>query len=242
MTGIQAVCFDYGNTLVEFGAAQFAGQRAALEALMRAEFGRCDPARLKTIRDAEIMAPFRNGCRENDLRALARDLVTGLYAVEPDERLIAAIIEIRRASFVADVKLPAGVGELLARLKRRYRLGLLSNYPCVPSIRGSLERLGLLSLFDAVVVSAEIGFVKPDPRPFQALLARLALPAAACVYVGDNWLADVQGAKRLGLRAVLTTEYVSYERFAPAPGDLPPDATIARLADLEAWLDGGAPA
>ena len=69
-----------------------------------------------------------------------------------------------------------------------------------------------------------------------AQLEGLGLSPAACVHVGDNWLADIQGAKGAGLQAVHTTEHVSYQDFEPQPGDLEPDARIGALAELEALL------
>ena len=125
---------------------------------------------------------------------------------------------------------------VLARLGARYRLALVSNYPCAASIRDSLARLDLARCFEAVVVSAEVGRVKPHPAPFEAALAVLELAPADCLFVGDNWLGDVQGAKRLGMRAVHLVQYDTHERFEPAPGDHPADATLAHLEELPALL------
>jgi FMN phosphatase YigB (HAD superfamily) len=82
-------------------------------------------------------------------------------------------------------------------------------------------------------VSGEVGFVKPHPRPYELMLDGLGLNADQCVYVGDNWLADVQGAKGVGMRAVLTTQHVPYERFEPKEGDHQPEARIGNLSELE---------
>jgi putative hydrolase of the HAD superfamily len=123
--------------------------------------------------------------------------------------------------------------ELLGKLQTRYRLALLSNYPCGRSIRDGLAKLGLAEFFACIVVSGEVGFVKPHPRPYELMLEGLGLNADQCVYVGDNWLADVQGAKGVGMRAVLTTQHVPYERFEPKEGDHQPEARIGNLAELE---------
>ncbi|MCK4325123.1 hypothetical protein KAW55_00030, partial [bacterium] len=64
---IKTICFDFGNTLVEFGPEQVAYQYIALEKALTELFGSCDPARLKTIRDRQIVAPFSNGYREKNI-------------------------------------------------------------------------------------------------------------------------------------------------------------------------------
>jgi FMN phosphatase YigB (HAD superfamily) len=65
------------------------------------------------------------------------------------------------------------------------------------------------------------------------LLEGLELEAGQCVYIGDNWLADVQGAKGIGMRAILTTQHVPYEKFERREGDHEPDARIGHLGELE---------
>jgi epoxide hydrolase-like predicted phosphatase len=94
-------------------------------------------------------------------------------------------------------------GELLRRLKRRYPLYLLSdtNEIHFGYVRGAVE---VLRLFDAFVVSYEVGVLKPDPRIYQEVLRRAELPAEACVFVDDR-PGNVEGAARLGIHAVQFT-------------------------------------
>ena len=88
------------------------------------------------------------------------------------------------------------------------------------------------------MISGEVGWVKPDRRPFDAMLAGVGQPPEACIFVGDNWLADIQGAKRCGLRTVWIRQYAPYESIVPQPGDIAPDAEIAALDELGAVLAG----
>ena len=125
---------------------------------------------------------------------------------------------------------------LLARLSERFKLGLVSNYPCGQSVRDSLARNGLAEFFDAIVVSADVGHVKPHPRPFKTALDQLGVTPQRALYVGDNWFGDVQGAKRLGMQAVHTTQYDTPEKFDRQPNDHDADLTIARLDELPQHL------
>ena len=232
----KALCFDLGNTLIEFGPKQVAYKNDALEELLEELFGFCDSERLKAIRDRQILAPYENGYRENDLAAVCDELIREAYDVEPQPEHVQALVRNRYETFVHIVELPEGVLPLLDKLRQRYQLGLLSNYPCGQSIRDALDKTGLTEMFEAIVVSGEVGYAKPHPTPFETLLGQLGRSPSECVHIGDNWLADIQGAKRLGMGAILTTQYVPYESFEPHEGDHPPDVSIEHLDELEELL------
>lgn len=90
---------------------------------------------------------------------------------------------------------------VLARLREAgVRICLLSNAG-VP-IRSVLDREGVSPLIDGLVLSYEVGCVKPDLRIFEAALAELGLPAASVLMVGDNAKDDGGGAV-LGLRTLI---------------------------------------
>jgi len=80
------------------------------------------------------------------------------------------------------------------------RVCLLSNAGV--RIRSVLDREDVTSWVDAMVLSFEVGFVKPDPRIFQAALDALGLPASAVLMVGDNANDDGGGAS-LGIRTLI---------------------------------------
>ena len=92
-----------------------------------------------------------------------------------------------------------GVPELLRRLRAaRLRLGLVSDYRGVPD---RLAALGLAAEdFDYVLVTEELGAMKPAPRMAAATLAGMQLPGAAMVMVGDRAFADERFAAAAGLR------------------------------------------
>lgn len=230
---IEAICFDFGNTLIEFGPKQMAHQFDALQNSLEKFFGDCDATQLKAIRDKQIAAPLRNGYQENDLRAICRELIEGIYNIQPSHSQVEALMQTRFDAFVEVVRLPEGVQSMLNSLRQRYRLGFLSNYPCGRSIRGGLEKIGLSGMFDSVTISGDVGYVKPHAKPFEIMLAELGLSPDKCVYVGDNWLADVQGSKRMGMVSVQTTQFAAYETFEPENDDFSPDAQIDDIRALE---------
>jgi epoxide hydrolase-like predicted phosphatase len=85
---------------------------------------------------------------------------------------------------------------------RRLLVGLLSNNAL--SLAAELDALGLADLFDARVISAEIGVMKPDPAAYHAILARLDVLPGAALFIDDS-PANVTGAAAVGMAAVRFT-------------------------------------
>ncbi|MDR1971358.1 MAG: HAD family hydrolase [Treponema sp.] len=102
------------------------------------------------------------------------------------------------------IKLYPHVVETLETLRRRgFKLALLSDFP--PETKLSL--LGLEGIWDLVLCSEVLGALKPDPRPFAALVRGLGLEPAEILYVGNSVSYDIQGAKNAGLRAALISPW-----------------------------------
>lgn len=233
---IQAVVFDFGNTLVPFGPEAVSDMNGALERVLRLHFGGVDRAALDEVRERDRLQPYENGYRENDIPTLCRNLVRSLYDVEPSNALVEELVAARYDSFVDAILLPEDVGPFLRSLGSTRALGVLSNYPDGDVVRHSMRQIGILGLFEAVVASGDVGWCKPDARPFAAIAERMGTSPEATLYVGDNWLADVQGAKGFGMSAALVTQYTPVEHFTPQAGDYEPDITLPRVTGLELVL------
>lgn len=82
-----------------------------------------------------------------------------------------------------------------------YRLAVVSNRTNPYS--EELERLGLASFFEFALAGGEVNFYKPQPGIFEAALKRLDSHPRQAIYVGDNYFADVIGARQAGLWPVL---------------------------------------
>jgi HAD superfamily hydrolase (TIGR01549 family) len=79
------------------------------------------------------------------------------------------------------------------------RIGLVSN-----GIRDLAQFVAHHRLdVDAIVDSRTHGRVKPHPTIFQAALERLGVDAAEAAMVGDSLEEDIEGARALGMRAIL---------------------------------------
>lgn len=68
--------------------------------------------------------------------------------------------------------------------------------------RNKIDTMGLTPLFDAIVLSGEVGVHKPDRRVFNRATELLGVANEDCVFVGDNPYADITGALNAGMEAV----------------------------------------
>ncbi len=232
---IRAVVFDYGNTLIEFSKKQIEQCDDALAATLTELFGDVDRSILGEARHRDRMAPYSGNppeYRENNMAEISEELIVELYGRKPTRPELNAVLKTRFEAFVESVSLQEHVVDVLESLGRKYELAVLSNYPDPYAIRQSMAKLGLDRHFSTIVVSGEIGFVKPHPLPFKIVHEELFIPPGQVVHVGDNWLADIQGAKRAGMQAIHMQQWETPETMMRGTGDQPPDEIIERLDEL----------
>jgi FMN phosphatase YigB (HAD superfamily) len=101
--------------------------------------------------------------------------------------------------------------------------------------RPRLQGAGLLSLFDVVIISEEIGVAKPARAFFEIAREQMGRPAPETILiVGDSWEADIAGAVASGWDACW---------FNPDGRPTPPAPTVQRVvrswAELRQWLVDG---
>ncbi|MFH0750742.1 MAG: HAD family hydrolase [Chloroflexota bacterium] len=260
---LAALTFDFGNTLVPVDRTALEAVVSALADASAARFG-VDRAAFLAAWAEERARQFREEVprfREIDLAARLRRVLArlrGMAAPAPGESWDDARaagrsttaevdlgIDVYSRAFVAGLPPDPGVEALLARLAPRYRLGILSNWPLAATIDRYAEAAGWTGHLAAIVVSERVGTIKPHHAIFRAAEAALAAPGqpapapGAILHVGDDWAADVVGAKRAGWRA-------AYLRVRPVDSPLPgsepdddvePDVILDGLADLEAAID-----
>ncbi len=91
--------------------------------------------------------------------------------------------------------------ELIRSLKAEgVSIGLLSND--ASSLWEKLQRLQIADLFDPLVISADIGVMKPAPEAYQAVLSQLDLLPEQVFFV-DDMPDNISGANAVGMRGIL---------------------------------------
>ncbi len=105
--------------------------------------------------------------------------------------------------------------------------GIVTNGPVTQ--RDKCVAAGLAQIAPFIIVSAEVGFCKPDPQIFRLALSAAGLNSAErALFIGDNPVADIDGAKRFGMMAA----WIRRGREYP-PGLICPDYTIEHVLDVQ---------
>ena len=127
-----------------------------------------------------------------------------------------------------------GCAEALAQLARRYRLAVVSDAIVSPGrcLRELLRIHEIGQYFGAFAFSDEVGHAKPHPAMFEFVASELGVEPAAMAHVGDREQHDVQGAQRLGMKAILFTGSRDCDRDASRA-----DALCASFAELPQIID-----
>lgn len=249
---LKAALFDVGDTLVEHWAPRQRLSELAREALRR-EFGErhwyerflgatiapSAPTDWRTTpaRDAGAEDERREDLlRQETLRWYAewfRNAQVGIDDVDLERVRIAMTVPLDLVS----TPVPGAFTAVRWCRAQGLRVVLVTN----TLSRGDDEvwedwrRFGLADAIDAVVSSHSVGWQKPHRAIFERALALAGARAEEAFMVGDRLDADILGAKRLGLRAILRrTEHEQ------AQVDVEPDAVVTDLTELPAvvseWL------
>lgn len=140
-------------------------------------------------------------------------LLRGIFAAQDDPNRFALFDDV----------LPA----LEALRSAGLRMGVISNFAW--HLPATAEHLGLGRYLEFVITSARAGYRKPHPEIFRQGLHRLALPPGRVLYVGDSYLPDVLGPRRVGMDSVLLDRRAANRYDGP---------TIRTLDDLILLLHG----
>jgi putative hydrolase of the HAD superfamily len=134
---------------------------------------------------------------------------------------------------------------ILQILKRKCKLGIVSNFAIPECALSLLKKHGLREFFDVVVVSAQINIRKPSPQIFEKALKKLGIDASRAVFVGDTPSMDIKGARNAGIKAILICRKPSPPSgsislvYRPPEEDtnIEPDETIQSLNELPTTLE-----
>lgn len=181
--------FDFGNVLADFDTvkltlAEVDGEEGARN-IEKVVFDRkyWDKLDSGTITDEEIKSDIKTRLNPSDYRYALRVYDNWVYNLKPFDGMLDLIKELKSR----DKKL-----YLLSNIAKDFREKYLKNK----------EISEMLSLFDGLVLSGEIGMVKPDGKIFDYLFKKYNINPKESVFVDDNIL-NIEGAKRAGLNICL---------------------------------------
>jgi 2-haloacid dehalogenase len=220
--GFEALTFDCYGTLIDWET----GLANAFRSVLRAHgMDAADEDVIARYARYEAEAEAGPYLRYRDVLATGLRGVAGELGVEPT----AAEVEAFSRS-VADWPAFPDSADALARLARRYRLGVVTN--CDDDLfAASEQKLGLT--FDWVVTAQQAKRYKPNPRGFELMFERVGLPPARILHVAQSLFHDHVPAKRLGLSTVWVDRRAGRAGAgATPPATASPDLTVPDMATL----------
>ncbi len=220
-SAFEAMTFDCYGTLIDWET----GLLAALRPVVAGHGAEADDERLLEAygrHEAAIQAGPYVSYREvvgGSLRGIGADL-----GFEPSDDEVAAF-----ADSVGDWPAFEDSPDALARLKQRYRLGVITN--CDDDLFArSNERLGVE--FDWIVTAQQARGYKPGPQPFALAAERIDVPEARVLHVAQSLFHDHVPAKAAGR----TTVWVD-RRGARVGGAKPPAEPDLTVPDMRTLAD-----
>lgn len=180
---IRAVIFDFGGVVHAFD------NRIFLRSVLRHSALRPEEVRSRVL-DSGLPREFESGriSPAEFFRAVAERCELSMSEAEFVEAFVRIFTPID------------GTIALIRRLKRAYRLALLSNTN-EWHFRHHIRNVDIFPLFDAVTLSYEVKSMKPAEAIYRDALARLGLPPHECAFV-DDLEENVEGARRLGIQGI----------------------------------------
>ncbi|MDN4617918.1 HAD family hydrolase [Paenibacillus sp. PsM32] len=192
MNKISAVVFDLWNTLIPFS----------------------DELKSHTFQETTLAlgvkpAAFKGVWSRTRIKRETEDLLTYFqwlrHEINADwsEETIQNAMNIRKKNHGSAFFTPdSDAVEVLKELKRKgYKLALISN--CSSDVKEMISTSMISSYISDLILSAEVGIMKPDPKIFQYAATRLGLTCEQCVYIGDGHDNELEGAKQSGMHPIL---------------------------------------
>jgi putative hydrolase of the HAD superfamily len=210
---LSSIIFDLDETLIDREATMrkfLIGQRQRLSNLID-----CNDANY-----ADVVIGFQNGGYADKRSAFQ----SALSELNQSQQHIDHIVKDFESLYGNEAIPFKGVRDTLVILRDSYSLGLVSNGRSIGQ-RNKIQSANLNDLFDAIVISEEIGIKKPDPAIFVHCLEQLSVCADSAAYVGDNPANDIEPANKLGMISI----WVENPNFH-APQEA--DAIISNISDL----------
>ncbi len=186
---IKAIIFDYGNVVARFD------NRLLLQNILPFSGKSREELEAQVYHSTDLHIQYETGLITSD------EFFAQIKEI--------ADLDISKQDFIAqfcDIFTPIhSTHGLIKSLKSTYKLGLLSNTN-EWHFDHAIKKSPVYPAFDAVSLSFQVKAMKPDPKIYLDMAAKLSLPPNQCVYI-DDIQKNVDGANTLGFHALLYTNH-----------------------------------
>lgn len=227
MNKYEWLLFDVDNTLLDFS-------KASKESLFKTflDYGMvCTEEIYKKykVENTKVWVAFEK--KEIDTETLKRVRFKGFFdllgiSIDPFEFNTAYVKNV-----VAVSEVYPGAVELIKKLANDYKVSIITN-GLKEAQRPRLEHVGMIELFDSIVVSDEIGVAKPDVQFFEYTYNTIPNPPpkSKILVIGDNLMSDILGGQFFGV----DTCWISHQKKNTSI--LEPTYTIDSVFDIDSIL------
>jgi HAD superfamily hydrolase (TIGR01509 family) len=228
----KAILFDFGNTLFPFREQELDYVDEKTFRYLEKHLGRLDFEKFKEARNKTKERPYQLPPTfiENKIEDVIRDILTPFTS---SEEILIPLLNYRRQMFIEVAQMPPDLPGILRNLSRKFKLAVVSNYPDAYPILEILNKFKLTKYFKTIIISGEVGYVKPSPIIFQTALQKLQVEPQDSLFVGDNWYMDIWGAQQLGMTTAYIKQWLKKEDFEEGLKNSKPHFVIETLKDLE---------
>lgn len=147
--------------------------------------------------------------RGGQLKDLSKDLDKGLTSIDQFFDSLSKLSNIPaediRKEFLSHGSLDKRLLAMILELKKKYKVAILSNAAST-YLKEIMHEAGIDVLFDEIVISSEIGYIKPSKEIFVHTLNKLGVKPSEAVFIDDNE-SFCQAAERLGIKSFYYTGY-----------------------------------
>jgi len=183
---IKAIIFDFGGVITHYPPFTF---RKELAKFLKIDF------EIVNREVAKINPDFAKGTINEE--EFWKKLTSALNIVVPEKD---------KKNFITDecsrdAKINKDVEKIVIALKNSgYKLGIISNI-LEPHAKYSKVQ-GWFKNFSSVILSCEVGLLKPDERIYNLMLERLRLKGNECIYIDDREV-NLKPAEKVGIKTIL---------------------------------------
>ena len=244
MTDIKAIGFDLFNTLIviEPDTLSHAMQKM-LKSLKESGFSIEDSLYIRDYRDAAsiyVGQARKDGVETHNSIWVSHVLNNYGIDILPEDERIGKAVDDYFSAFYDRVNLIPETLETLMLLKEKYHLGLLSNFTHAPAAREILCRTGLVSCFETILISGELGYRKPHSIAFEELSKGLGVEKAEIMFTGDDPEPDIHGALKAGLNPVWFTYIIDQKvpviKGTIQSGIIEPEIDVPRASSWKEFM------
>ena len=144
---------------------------------------------------------------EEAIKNILRDL-----KIETNEEVLKELVFILKEKATSYIKLYPDTLKTLEKLKKEFKLALVTDaFPL--SFKVLETKFKIRKFFDTLIISYEVGLLKPDYKMFELALKNLECKKEEALMIGNNLEDDVKAARKFGVNSILFDINNKYPEF-----------------------------